>query len=67
MCAILSQAEIRELTLYKQKRKQIETLMKMGIPFYIHPVKGKPIVTTSAVNVYKNSNSIEDEPNWAEK
>ncbi len=64
MSEVLTQSEIRDLTLYKHKGKQIETLLKMGIPFYIHPEKGKPIVTTNAANQYKKLNDNEGKPNW---
>lgn len=64
MSEVLDEKEIRDLTLYKHKDKQIEVLIKMGIPFRIHPEKGKPIVTTIAANQYKQHNDSEGEPNW---
>ena len=63
MSEVLTQSEIRDLTLYKHKGKQIETLLKMGISFYTHPEKGKSIVTTVAVNQYKQCNDPEEKPN----
>ncbi|HJV75459.1 MAG TPA: DUF4224 domain-containing protein [Noviherbaspirillum sp.] len=44
----LESSEIAELTGRKIKSKQIETLRKMGLPFWIN-ASGKPVVTRSAI------------------
>ncbi len=44
----LEPEEIRTLTGWAQKRKQVEQLRKMGIPFFVNAA-GHPIVSKAAV------------------
>lgn len=48
MSLFLSQDEVRELTGYTIKAKQIDQLRRMGIPFLVNGA-GRPVVTTAAV------------------
>lgn len=64
MSEVLDDEDIRKLTGYKHKDKQIKALLAMSIPFLINPEKGKPIVTSTALNKYHNDKIEEGEPNW---
>lgn len=48
MSLFITQDEVRELTGFSVKQKQIEQLKRMGIPFFVNGC-GRPIVTVSAV------------------
>lgn len=48
MPLFLSQVELRELTGFTFKAKQIEQLRKMGIAFFINGC-GRPVVTVAAI------------------
>lgn len=64
MSEVLDDEDIRRLTGYKHKDKQIKVLLRMCIPFLINPEKGNPVVTASALNQYHTNKSNEGEPNW---
>lgn len=48
MSMFLSSQDISELTGRKTKSKQIEALLRMGLPFWVNAI-GKPVVTLTAV------------------
>ena len=50
----LEPVEIAELTGRKIKSKQIETLRKMGLPFFVNAC-GKPVVSRSAIEGRKEA------------
>ena len=56
----LDDDEIRKLTGRAQKRRQIEALRQMGIPFWVNAL-GEPIVTTAAVEGRKDPPQA---PSW---
>lgn len=48
MSMFLSSQDITELTGRKTKSKQIEALLRMGLPFWVNAI-GKPVVTLTAL------------------
>ena len=48
MSMFLSSQDISELTGRKTKSKQIEALLRMGLPFWVNAI-GKPVVTLTAL------------------
>lgn len=48
MSMFLSSQDITELTGRKTKSKQIEALLRMGLPFWVNTI-GKPVVTSTAL------------------
>lgn len=48
MSMFLSSLDITELTGRKTKSKQIEALLRMGLPFWVNAI-GKPVVTLTAL------------------
>lgn len=48
MSMFLSSQDIAELTGRKTKSKQIEALLRMGLPFWVNAI-GKPVVTLKAL------------------
>lgn len=49
MSMFLSSHDIAELTGRKTKSKQIEALLRMGLPFWVNAI-GKPVVTLTALD-----------------
>lgn len=54
MSAFLSISEVVELTDRRAKSKQIETLRKMGLPFFVN-ASGHPVVPHSAIDGKKEA------------
>lgn len=48
MSMFLSSQDISELTGRKTKSKQIEALLRMGLPFWVNAI-GRPVVTVTAI------------------
>jgi hypothetical protein len=48
MSMFLTSQDVFELTGRKTKSKQIEALLRMGLPFWINAI-GKPVVTMAAI------------------
>jgi len=48
MSMFLSSQDITELTGRKTKSRQIEALLRMGLPFWVNAI-GKPVVTLTAL------------------
>jgi hypothetical protein len=48
MGMFLSSQDISELTGRKTKSKQIEALLRMGLPFWVNAI-GRPVVTVTAI------------------
>lgn len=46
---ILSQSELYELTGRERPKWQARILCELGIPYRLHPVTGRPLVSTKAV------------------
>lgn len=61
----LTDEEVRRLTARKLKTKQIESLRRMGIPFFVNAI-GRPVVTRVAV-IGGNFKSQEFAPAWTPK
>ena len=54
MSMFLSSQDISELTGRKTKSKQIEALLRMGLPFWVNAI-GKPVVTLTALEGRRDS------------
>ena len=54
MSMFLSSQDISELTGRKTKAKQIEALLRMGLPFWVNAI-GKPVVTLTALEGRRES------------
>jgi len=54
MSMFLSSQDISELTGRKTKSKQIEALLRMGLPFWVNAI-GKPVVTLTALEGRRES------------
>lgn len=61
----LTDEEVRRLTARKLKTKQIESLRRMGIPFFVNAI-GRPVVTRVAV-IGGNSRPQEFVSAWTPK
>ena len=53
MSLFLTQPEIRELTGFAIRSKQINQLRKMGVAFFVNGC-GKPVITTAAIEGRKD-------------
>lgn len=62
MSLFLTQIELRELTGFAIKAKQIAQLRKMGIPFFINGC-GKPVVTLAAIQGAPQA-KLQPQPEW---
>lgn len=64
----LDDDQLKHLTGYAQKAKQVAQLRRMGVPFFVNAA-GKPVVAESAVQGTKPQETIQTqvswEPSWA--
>jgi hypothetical protein len=58
----LTDAELRDLTGYAQRSKQVAQLRRQGIPFYLNAA-GRPIIARAIIEGGKES-SAEPEKTW---
>jgi hypothetical protein len=56
MSMFLSSQDISELTGRKTKSKQIEALLRMGLPFWVNAI-GRPVVTVTAIEGRREAHS----------
>jgi hypothetical protein len=54
---------LRRLTGYAQKRRQVEQLRKMGVPFWVNG-RGAPVVACSALQGSKPTDTPAPRPAW---
>lgn len=63
MSMFLNLEELTELTGRKLKSKQIEALIRMGVPFRVNAV-GRPVVATAAIEGARPPPPAATEPQW---
>lgn len=63
MSMFLNLDELAELTGRKIKSKQIEALLRMGVPFRVNAV-GRPVVASAAIEGGRPPPQATTEPQW---
>jgi hypothetical protein len=67
MTIFLSDEDLRELTGYAHKAKQVAQLRRMGLPFFVNAA-GRPVVALAAVEGGRSKPVAAEktwEPSWA--